>query len=200
MSKVTRGKSPRIVSVDTGGTFTDALILDGGRLESLKTPSTLADPADAVLEGVAKMLGAAGGEYLLLHGSTVATNSLLERDGARVMLVTNAGFEDVIEIGRQNRPQLYALVGHRPSAEMGCGPRDHPTAAWPTLRIRDVSGRPNARDLQDRVGLHGHSNLGGTNGGICTCPPSSRAQCYLAAEQPYLNQRPNESHPRRRRP
>ena len=54
-----------------------------------------------------------GGGYLLLHGSTVATNALLERKGARVALVTNRGFEDVIEIGRQNRPQLYALVGHR---------------------------------------------------------------------------------------
>ncbi|TFH59543.1 MAG: hydantoinase/oxoprolinase family protein, partial [Gemmatimonadales bacterium] len=52
--------------------------------------------------------------YRLLHGSTVATNGLLERKGARVVLVTNRGFEDVVEIGRQNRPQLYALVGHRP--------------------------------------------------------------------------------------
>ena len=55
-----------------------------------------------------------GERFLLLHGSTVATNALLERRGARVVLVTNEGFEDVIEIGRQNRPQLYALVGHRP--------------------------------------------------------------------------------------
>jgi N-methylhydantoinase A len=51
---------------------------------------------------------------LLIHGSTVATNTLLERTGARVALITNRGFEDVIEIGRQNRPQLYAIVGHRP--------------------------------------------------------------------------------------
>jgi N-methylhydantoinase A len=58
-------------------------------------------------------LAAPGGDFLLLHGSTVATNALLERKGARVVLVTNRGFEDVIEIGRQNRPQLYALVGHR---------------------------------------------------------------------------------------
>ena len=89
MNEATKGKIPRIVAVDTGGTFTDVLILDDGRLESLKIPSTPADPADAVLEGVAKMLGTAEGEYLLLHGSTVATNSILERDGARVMLVTN---------------------------------------------------------------------------------------------------------------
>lgn len=59
--------------------------------------------------------GAAGPpRFVLVHGSTVATNTLLERTGARVALVTNRGFEDVIEIGRQNRPQLYAIVGHRP--------------------------------------------------------------------------------------
>jgi N-methylhydantoinase A len=114
MSEVKKRKISRVVAVDTGGTFTDVLILDAGRLQSLKVPSTPADPADAVLEGVRTMLGDHDDQYLLLHGSTVATNALLERKGARVMLVTNSGFEDVIEIGRQNRPQLYALVGHRP--------------------------------------------------------------------------------------
>ena len=102
-----------VLSVDTGGTFTDFLLLEGGRLTALKLPSTPADPAEAVLAGVRRLIGA-GRPFLLLHGSTVATNALLERKGARVALVTNAGFEDVIEIGRQNRPQLYALVGHRP--------------------------------------------------------------------------------------
>jgi N-methylhydantoinase A len=97
--------------VDTGGTFTDLLLLDGGRLTALKVASTPADPAEAVLAGVRRMVG--DRPFLLLHGSTVATNALLERKGARVALITNRGFEDVIEIGRQNRPQLYALVGHR---------------------------------------------------------------------------------------
>ena len=115
MSEAKKGKIRRVVAVDTGGTFTDILLLDAGRLRALKVPSTPTDPADAVLEGVRTLLGTGEGDYLLLHGSTVATNALLERKGARVMLVTNAGFEDVIEIGRQNRPQLYALVGHRPS-------------------------------------------------------------------------------------
>ncbi len=114
MSETKKGKIPRIVAVDTGGTFTDVLVLDGGLLRSLKVPSTPTDPAEAVLKGITEMIGTNGVDYLLLHGSTVATNALLERKGARVMLVTNAGFEDVIEIGRQNRPQLYALVGHRP--------------------------------------------------------------------------------------
>ena len=106
---------PPILAVDTGGTFTDLLLLRDGRIQVLKVPSTPADPAAAILEGTRRILGGEGtGEHLLLHGSTVATNALLERKGARVALVTNRGFEDVLEIGRQNRPQLYALVGHRP--------------------------------------------------------------------------------------
>jgi len=99
--------------VDTGGTFTDLVLLRDGRIRTLKLPSTPSDPAQAVLDGIRAML-AEGERFLLLHGSTVATNALLERRGARVVVVTNEGFEDVIEIGRQNRPQLYALVGHRP--------------------------------------------------------------------------------------
>ncbi len=113
-----KGDIPAVVAVDTGGTFTDVLLLEGGRLRSLKLPSTPADPSDAVLEGLRRILDRvepeADGGFVLLHGSTVATNALLERKGARVKLVTNAGFEDIVEIGRQNRPQLYALVGHRP--------------------------------------------------------------------------------------
>ncbi len=105
--------STLVLAVDTGGTFTDLLLLSDGRLRTLKVPSTPSDPSEAVLAGARSLLEE-GTPYRLLHGSTVATNSLLERKGARVFLVTNRGFEDVIEIGRQNRPQLYALVGHRP--------------------------------------------------------------------------------------
>jgi len=106
-------RSATVVAVDTGGTFTDLLVARGGSVEALKVPSTPGDPAEAVLAGLVELLDD-GEDFLLLHGSTVATNTLLERSGARVALVTNAGFEDVIEIGRQNRPQLYALVGTRP--------------------------------------------------------------------------------------
>ncbi len=113
-----QGSEVSIIAVDTGGTFTDVVALRGGRLTVLKVPSTPDDPARAVLAGVRQMLGdaedAAALSFTLVHGSTVATNTLLEGTGARVALVTNRGFEDVIEIGRQNRPQLYALVGHRP--------------------------------------------------------------------------------------
>jgi N-methylhydantoinase A len=102
-----------IVAVDTGGTFTDVVLLRDGALTAVKVPSTPADPAEAVLAGLRRVLQP-GERFLLVHGSTVATNTLLERRGARVALVTNRGFEDVLEIGRQNRPQLYALLGTRP--------------------------------------------------------------------------------------
>ena len=113
MSLPEKGKISRIISVDTGGTFTDFLFFENGHLRSLKIPSTPADPAEAVLGGVNTLLGKTSDNYILLHGTTVSTNTVLERTGARVKLVTNSGFEDIIEIGRQNRPQLYELVGHR---------------------------------------------------------------------------------------
>ncbi len=81
-----------------------------GRLRVLKIRSTPRDPAAAVRAG----LRALGGAARLHYGSTVATNALLERRGARVVLLTTAGFEDVLEIGRQVRPQLYALEPRRP--------------------------------------------------------------------------------------
>lgn len=125
---------PAVVAVDTGGTFTDVLLLDGGRLHSLKVPSTPSDPAEAVLGGLRQVLNdveredddskaegtKADAAFVLLHGSTVATNALLERKGARVMLVTNAGFEDILEIGRQNRPP--AIRPRRPPSTTTCGP------------------------------------------------------------------------------
>ncbi|MDH3223835.1 MAG: hydantoinase/oxoprolinase family protein, partial [Gemmatimonadota bacterium] len=101
------------VAVDTGGTFTDIVAISEGRIRTLKVASTPDDPSRAVRAGVAELV-AATDPHVLLHGTTVATNALLERKGARVGLITNRGFEDVLEIGRQNRPQLYALVGHRP--------------------------------------------------------------------------------------
>ena len=102
-----------VVAVDTGGTFTDLIYVEAGRQVRLKVPSTPEDPAEAVLAGL-RQLVPPGRPFLLVHGSTVATNTLLERTGARVRLITNRGFEDILEIGRQNRPQLYALVGWRP--------------------------------------------------------------------------------------
>jgi N-methylhydantoinase A len=104
------------IAIDTGGTFTDVVLSLEGRAYVLKVPSTPADPAGAALAGLQQIVRAhqPASCALLIHGSTVATNALLERKGARVALITNRGFEDVIEIGRQNRPQLYALSGQRP--------------------------------------------------------------------------------------
>ncbi|HMC80071.1 MAG TPA: hydantoinase/oxoprolinase N-terminal domain-containing protein, partial [Acidimicrobiia bacterium] len=88
------------VGVDTGGTFTD-VVVDDGRV--LKVPSTPRDPSVAVVEALRHHPR----PDLLAHGTTVATNALLERRGARVALVTTHGFADVIEIARQDRPALY---------------------------------------------------------------------------------------------
>jgi N-methylhydantoinase A/oxoprolinase/acetone carboxylase beta subunit len=98
------------VAVDTGGTFTD-LVTAGGA--AAKVPSTPDDPGRAVRDVVA---GGAGDRRpsLLAHGTTVATNALLERRGATVALVTSEGMRDVIEIGRQDRPSLYDQLASRP--------------------------------------------------------------------------------------
>jgi len=96
------------VGVDTGGTFTDVVAADGS---IAKVPSTRADPAAAVGEALA----AVGGADVVAHGTTVATNAVLERRGGRVALVITAGFADVIEIGRQNRPSLYDPFADRPA-------------------------------------------------------------------------------------
>ncbi|MGA8569072.1 MAG: hydantoinase/oxoprolinase family protein [Candidatus Binataceae bacterium] len=110
-----------IIGIDTGGTFTDLVAIADGRLRVHKVLSTPDDPARAVITGLKAMLeGARRGPRrdllpeLVTYSSTVATNALLERKGARVLLLTNAGFEDLIEIGRQNRSDLYSLAPERP--------------------------------------------------------------------------------------
>ncbi|MBI4612405.1 MAG: hydantoinase/oxoprolinase family protein [Planctomycetes bacterium] len=99
---------PVRIGVDTGGTFTDLVCLRNGRLEVHKVPSTPDDPSRAIALGLARWAdGLAGAE--VVHGSTVGTNALLERKGAIVALLATAGFEDVLAIGRQDRPALYDL-------------------------------------------------------------------------------------------
>ena len=99
------------IAVDSGGTFTDCVWSEGGRLRILKVFSSPGDRSQAIAEAVAKT--GHKGPVVLLHGTTVGTNALLERKGARVAFVTTAGFEDTIEIGRQNRPKLYDLLFER---------------------------------------------------------------------------------------
>jgi N-methylhydantoinase A len=93
------------LAIDTGGTFTDCVWVKKGSAQIVKVFSTPADPSRAIADAVRK--SGATGRVTLLHGTTVGTNTLLQRKGARVALVTNAGFEDAIEIGRQARPKLY---------------------------------------------------------------------------------------------
>jgi N-methylhydantoinase A len=102
-----RRSEPLRIAIDTGGTFTDCVWIDRSthRLRMLKVFSTPDDPARAIVEAVGKIAPAA--DFILLHGTTVGTNTLLERKGGRTALVTTAGFEDAIEIGRQARPKLY---------------------------------------------------------------------------------------------
>ena len=104
---------PAIVGIDTGGTFTDLIAFVAGEVRTHKVPSTPDNPARAVLRGLEEMLPPTVAR-IVTYGSTVATNALLERRGARVLLLTTAGFEDVIEIGRQNRPRLYDLEPRPP--------------------------------------------------------------------------------------
>lgn len=93
------------IAIDTGGTFTDCVCLEDGKLRVKKIFSTPGDPSQAVLEGVRQLGGADNVE--VRHGTTVGTNTMLERTGARVAFVTTAGFEDTIAIGRQARARLY---------------------------------------------------------------------------------------------
>src|SRR5881398_1327761 len=104
MSPARSGRNFRI-AIDTGGTFTDCVWVERGRVRMLKVFSTPADPSEAIAEALRKV--GAPDSLIILHGTTVGTNTLLQRKGARVALVTTAGFEDAIEIGRQARPKLY---------------------------------------------------------------------------------------------
>lgn len=99
------------IGVDIGGTFTDFVVFhpDSGQITTFKLLSTPEDPAKAVLQGLERLAssGTAIAQAYIIHGSTVATNALLERKGASTALITTCGFRDVLQIGRQNRPALY---------------------------------------------------------------------------------------------
>src|SRR6266404_4273808 len=105
------------IGVDTGGTFTDFVCLSAGGLVLHKLRSTPDDPSRAILDGIGQ-LAANPAALDIVHGSTVATNTVLERKGARVALLTTEGFQDVLTIGRQTRPELYNLfvAARRPLA------------------------------------------------------------------------------------
>lgn len=101
------------IGIDTGGTFTDFIVSDGRSLRVFKILSTPRNASQAIFDGLQR-LSLTQSIAEIVHGSTVATNALLERKGARTALLTTEGFEDILEIGRQNRPALYSLRPSRP--------------------------------------------------------------------------------------
>lgn len=143
MSKNKRvAKSKARIGVDTGGTFTDFVFEAGGELRIFKLPSTPDDPSRAITEGlkrVAEETRAPLASIEVIHGTTVGTNALLQRKGARTALVTTAGFEDVIEIGRQARPELYNLNAVKPPplvpSELRFGVRERVAATGEILDV-----------------------------------------------------------------
>ena len=97
------------IGIDTGGTFTDFVAVDHGMIKVHKELSTPHDPSIAIINGIKKLVDGNLEDVEIFHGTTVATNALLERKGSDVALVTTEGFEDIIEIGRQNRKELYNI-------------------------------------------------------------------------------------------
>ena len=108
-----------LLGVDVGGTFTDAVLLDGGVVHTAKVPTTPGDESAGVMRAVAAALERAATEASAVesfaHGMTVGTNALLEERGARTALVATRGFADLLEIARQDRPELYRLCAPKPA-------------------------------------------------------------------------------------
>jgi len=128
--------------VDVGGTFTDIAVWDGRRLATGKVPTT-ADQSEGVVEALREF---AGEGAHLIHGTTAATNAVLQRRGARTALVADAGFEDLIEIGRQDRPSLYDTTRARSAPIV-------PAALRFGLAGRALHDRPGDIDLEALAAL-----------------------------------------------
>ena len=108
-----------LLGVDVGGTFTDAVLIDGERIHTAKVPTTPDDQSAGVIAAVEEVLQRAGARAadveFFAHGMTVGTNALLEERGARTALIATRGFADLLEIGRQDRPNLYRLCAPKPT-------------------------------------------------------------------------------------
>jgi N-methylhydantoinase A len=159
-------RAPLRIAIDSGGTFTDCVWLtsrsaqerrsagaplQASTLRILKVFSTPADPAQAIVEAVQKISGE-NKDVIVLHGTTVGTNTLLQRKGARVAFVTTAGFEDSIEIGRQQRPKLYDFFFEKDPAlapaELRFGVDERTSAEGAVLRAPDAAG---LKSLAERI-------------------------------------------------
>ena len=115
----TKSGTDVLLGVDVGGTFTDAVLLDGGAVHTAKVPTTPREESTGVMRAVEEVLRRAGAApsdvEVFAHGMTVGTNALLEERGARTALVATEGFADLLEIGRQDRPHLYRLCAPKPA-------------------------------------------------------------------------------------
>ena len=132
------------VGVDTGGTFTDFVFEQDGRLNLFKVPSTPSDPSLAIQQGLTRICAETGSrldQIEIVHGTTVGTNALLQRRGARTALITTKGFEDVLVIGRQARPELYNLNAIKPpplvSDELRLGIKERVVASGEVIEPLD---------------------------------------------------------------
>lgn len=159
-----------LLGVDVGGTFTDAVLADEGRLVTAKTPSTPDDQSEGVLEAIRAVLEAAGASApdvrAFSHGMTVATNALLEGRGARTVFVATEGFTDLIALGRQNRRELYRLCAARPAPltppERRLGAPERMTPDGPLTELTEEAARATAR-------------------AVAGCQPEAVAVCLLHA-------------------
>jgi N-methylhydantoinase A len=167
------------IAVDSGGTFTDAVFVSGGRLRILKVPSTPRNPADAIANVLTRVQSdysrAGDGRLDLLYGTTVGTNALLERRGGRVALVTTAGLEDVLEIGRQARPRLYD---------------------WFVVRPEPLVPRQLRLGLRERMGAGGRVLLRPSRGELARVAHAARAAGAEAVAVCLLFSYANPSHER----
>src|SRR5580704_5139957 len=180
------GNAPIVVGIDTGGTFTDVVAIVGGELRVHKLPSTPHDPAVAVIAGLEAILQDDRADAVT-YSSTVATNALLEKKGARVALFVDAGFEDLIEIGRQNRNDLYALAPERPeplvprALRIGVGGRTYfdgkiasPLTTAELTRVRKLAQRSGAEAFAVCL-LHSYANPSSENAIARALEPLHRA-------------------------
>ena len=159
-----------LLGVDVGGTFTDAVLVVGDQLHTAKAPSTPKDQSEGVMEAVRAALEAAGAEAgdieVFAHGMTVATNALLEGNGARTALVATEGFTDVVELGRQARRELYRLCAAHPAPLV---PPDRRFAAPERMGPDGV-----LRELDDEAATALADEVAG-------CEPEAVAVCLLHA-------------------
>ncbi|HET9114724.1 MAG TPA: hydantoinase/oxoprolinase family protein [Gaiellaceae bacterium] len=166
-----------ILGVDVGGTFTDAVLVEQGRIRTAKVP-TAARQEESVL-AAARAVGAGGGIERFAHGTTVATNALLERRGARVAYVGNAGFEHLLHLRRQTRAHLYRLCA------------DHPEPLVPLERCHGVAGRIGPEGELEPLDLGSLPDLGDAE---------AVAVCLLFAFRDPSHERAVAAELRRRRP